>query len=89
MNKNSISDFFENIEIRGFENDRKPNPSLFQAKGSIKLNTYNYPLVGKVGIVPFLFGQAGVSVEKDIKRSHILGSGGIGVSYSLGKSINL
>ncbi len=62
MKKNIISDFYENIEVRGFENDRRPSESVLQAKASIKLNNYNYPFFGGVGIVPFLYGQAGISV---------------------------
>jgi hypothetical protein len=34
---------------------------VLQAKGSVKINNYNYPLFGGIGIVPFLYAQAGVS----------------------------
>jgi hypothetical protein len=58
-------------------------------KGSFKINNYNYPLFGGIGIIPFLYGQAGLSIDKDIKNPHILGSTGLGLSFPLGKSIQL
>lgn len=55
----------------------------------MKLNNYNYPLLGGVGIVPFLFTQAGITLEEKLKNPYILGSGGLGVSYALNKTVSL
>ena len=60
---NKISDAMDNIQIRGFENNRRPSRDIFQGKMSIKVNNYNYPLLGGVGIVPFLYTQAGITFE--------------------------
>lgn len=62
---------------------------MLQAKGSFKINNYNYPFFGSIGIIPFLYGQAGVSLEKDIRKPFVLGSTGVGLSFPLGKSIQL
>ncbi len=58
-------------------------------KCSIKLNNYNYPLFGGIGIIPFIYAQGGLSIERNIKKPHALGSAGLGVSYQLGKNLQL
>ena len=84
-----ISDALENIEVRGFENDRRPSKDLLQGKFSLKMNNYNYPLLGDVGIIPFLYTQAGFSLQSNLKNPYILGSGGLGISYALNKTVSL
>lgn len=53
--------------MRGFENDRNPSADNLQAKFSMKVNNYNYPVLGQVGIIPFLYAQAGISVPASLK----------------------
>jgi hypothetical protein len=60
-----------------------------QAKASVKINNYNYPFFGGIGIIPFMYGQAGLTLEKDIRKPYVLGSAGLGLSFPLGKSIQL
>ena len=55
----------------------------------MKINNYNYPLFGGIGVVPFMYGQAGVTLGKDIKQPYVLGSAGVGLSFPLGKSVQL
>lgn len=88
--KNYVSDLLDNIELRGFDDDKKPHRSFINWKNSIKFNIYNYPGLGKVGVVPFFYAQLGLSIPPySYQNLYTCGSSGFGFSYPLAKMINL
>ena len=66
--KDFISDLLENLDIRGFEPSKNPAPSVANMKTSWKFNVYNYPLLGSIRVIPFLYGQIGVSMLKNSEK---------------------
>ena len=81
----------ENIEVRGFENDKRLGDSIFQMKSSLKFNIQNYPFLNQIGVVPFFYFQGGLSVEKNQQKyqPYFLGSTGLGLSLALNKTLTL
>jgi hypothetical protein len=60
-----------------------------QINTSIKLNNYNYPLIGQFGLTPFIFIQSGLSIMDIFKTPDLFSSGGIGISFKMNKFINI
>lgn len=89
MHRNTVSDLMENLEVRGFENNRKPSTDWLQLKSSIKLNNYNYPLLGGLGFAYFFYLQGGVAWNESLKLPYALASTGLGMSFALNKMVNI
>ena len=63
---------------------------MLSLKSSIKFNVFNYPAIGRVGLVPFLYVHGGLVLTRNLKEdAFMMGSSGMGVSYMIAKSINL
>jgi hypothetical protein len=81
-----LNDLLEPIDMRGFQQFRKPVPSYANIKGCLRFNIHNFPILSEANIVHFLYGQLGLSFLKGDKvfSPYALGSGGMGLSFSIG-----
>lgn len=81
-----LNDLLESIDVRGFQNLRRPVPSFANLKGCLRFNIHNYPVLEEANIVHFLYGQLGLSFLKKerLLNPYLLGSGGMGLSFSIG-----
>ncbi len=85
-----VSNLLQNIDVRGFDANKNPCPTSFQAKTSIKLNCYNFPLLREVRIIPFLYAQLGISRQCSNRPKWAgMAASGMGLSYYLNKSVHL
>lgn len=73
------------MDVRGFENNKKPTPSYANLKTSLKFNIHNFPVLQDARVGTFLYAQAGLSFLKaNPYRPYFTAATGLGLSFSVG-----
>jgi hypothetical protein len=73
------------MDVRGFENIRKPMPSFANFKTSLKFNIHNFPVLLDAKISTFLYAQAGLAFLKESPlKPYATASSGLGLAFSAG-----
>jgi hypothetical protein len=74
----------DSIDLRGFESERRPQPSVANLKASLKFNIHNYPFLLQARVVPFIYTQAAAAFQKEsLRKPALFGSSGVGLAFHL------
>lgn len=80
-----MNDILESMDMRGYENIRKPLPSYANMKASLKFNIHNYPVLKDANVIMFLYAQTGISFlkESSLINPYFAATSGLGLSFAL------